>query len=79
LTEKATGLKLSGILWLQGERDANAIHDGKLKPAEYQAALTDLINRFRKSFGEKQLFILSKPVISLGGFRMATIQLEPYN
>lgn len=58
LAEKASGLKLSGILWMQGERDANAIHDGKLQPAEYKAALLDLINRFRKSFGEKTPFYI---------------------
>lgn len=58
LAEKASGLKLSGILWMQGERDANAIHDGKLQPSEYKAALLDLINRFRKSFGANTAFYI---------------------
>jgi hypothetical protein len=47
--KKKTGLPLSGILWVQGERDANAINDKKLTPMEYETALTDLIARFRKA------------------------------
>lgn len=58
LAEKASGLKLSGILWMQGERDANAIHDGKLQPEEYKTALLDLINRFRNSFGANTAFYI---------------------
>ena len=27
---KLTGLPFSGVIWLQGERDANAINDGKM-------------------------------------------------
>ena len=56
--EKKTALMLSGILWLQGERDANAINDGKLTPLEYETALTDLIARFRKALGRNVPFYI---------------------
>jgi len=56
--EKKTTLTLSGILWLQGERDANAINDGKLTPHEYETALTNLIARFRKTLGGKVPFYI---------------------
>lgn len=56
--EKKTALPLSGILWLQGERDANAINDGKLTPLEYETALTDLIARFRKALGRDVPFYI---------------------
>ena len=46
---KKTGLSLQGIIWLQGERDANAINNKQVTPAEYKAALISLINRFRQS------------------------------
>lgn len=56
--EKKTALMLSGILWLQGERDANAINDGKLTSLEYETALTDLIARFRKALGRDVPFYI---------------------
>ena len=56
--EKKTAMLLSGILWLQGERDANAINDGKLTPLEYETALTDLIARFRKALGRNVPFYI---------------------
>ncbi|AYB31571.1 sialate O-acetylesterase [Chryseolinea soli] len=56
--EKKTAVTLSGILWLQGERDANAINDGKLTPLEYEAALTTLIARFRKALGKDVPFYI---------------------
>jgi hypothetical protein len=56
--EKKTALMLSGILWLQGERDANAINDGKLTLHEYETALTNLIARFRKTLGRKVPFYI---------------------
>ncbi|GAB3570689.1 hypothetical protein GCM10027578_27490 [Spirosoma luteolum] len=46
-----TKLPLSGIIWLQGERDANAISDKQLTGEEYADALTSVITRFRKSLG----------------------------
>jgi lysophospholipase L1-like esterase len=44
-----TKLPLSGVIWLQGERDANAINDRKLTAEEYKQALQGLIVRFRKA------------------------------
>lgn len=51
-------LSLSGIIWLQGERDANAILDGQLLGAEYKSALINLIERFRMEFGKKLPFYI---------------------
>jgi hypothetical protein len=56
--EAKTALTLSGILWLQGERDANAINDGKLTPGEYEIALTNLIARFRKALASDVPFYI---------------------
>lgn len=42
---------VSGIIWLQGERDANAIFDGKLTAQTYEAALISVIQRFREALG----------------------------
>ena len=50
MAENMSNAKLSGILWMQGERDANAILNGELSAAEYRRALIGLIRRFRKSF-----------------------------
>src|SRR5687768_8595145 len=47
-----SALPLIGVIWCQGERDANAINTGQLTTAEYEAALIDLIGRFRKALGE---------------------------
>jgi len=49
---------LTGIIWLQGERDANAINSELLTMNEYRAALKNLINRFRKSFGDVPFYII---------------------
>jgi hypothetical protein len=43
--------KLNGIIWLQGERDANAINEEKETKQEYYDALLSLINGFRDAFG----------------------------
>lgn len=51
MAEKKAGQPLSGIIWMQGERDANAILAGQMTGAEYKAALENLILRFRKEFG----------------------------
>lgn len=53
-----TNLSLSGIIWVQGERDANAILTKNQTPAEYQAALESVILRFRKEFGQKLPFYI---------------------
>ena len=53
-TKKAialTNFRLGGIIWCQGERDANAINSKQLTGEEYYRSLTNLITRFRKSFG----------------------------
>ncbi len=55
-----TGLPLSGILWLQGERDANAILAGQETQAQYQAALTGVVRRFRKRYGSALPFFIVK-------------------
>ncbi|NBB18309.1 hypothetical protein GVN20_02980 [Runella sp. CRIBMP] len=60
-TQKAvekTGVKLSGIIWLQGERDANAINAQQLTMQEYEAALIKVIQRFRVKFGQKVGFYI---------------------
>lgn len=60
-TEKArqvSGLGLTGILWMQGERDANAIHDGKETALEYKIALKSIISRFREAFGKCTPFFI---------------------
>ncbi|WP_167019277.1 sialate O-acetylesterase [Chitinophaga sp. Cy-1792] len=51
---------LKGIIWLQGERDANAINSGGLQPAEYKTALSNLILRFRKELGDALPFYIVK-------------------
>lgn len=53
-----TDAPLSGILWMQGERDANAIVNGELTPAEYKKSLKDLIFRFKKEYGAELPFYI---------------------
>ena len=55
---KATGLPLSGIIWIQGERDANAIKTLNETEAEYRASLEKLIARFRAQFGPNLPFYI---------------------
>jgi hypothetical protein len=52
MAEKAAGVKLSGIIWMQGERDANAFVSAQIVASEYEDAFLRLIQRFRKEFGE---------------------------
>ncbi len=56
--EKKTNTKASGIIWFQGERDANAIFDQKLTPEAYEKTLEDLIGRFRKAVSKKLPFYI---------------------
>lgn len=56
-----TGLKFSGVIWLQGERDANAINDGKMDGEDYEAALRNLILRFRKHLHDADPSFLYSP------------------
>lgn len=58
MAEAKARIKLSGIIWMQGERDANAILNGQMKAAEYQDALKNLIKRFREKFGKKLPFYI---------------------
>jgi hypothetical protein len=51
-------VNLSGIIWMQGERDANGIHAGKLTALEYKAALIWVINAFREKFGKATPFFI---------------------
>jgi len=46
-----TGLSVDGIVWLQGETDANRISLGFLTQNQYQDALIDLIERYRDHYG----------------------------
>ena len=52
MAEKAAGVKLSGIIWMQGERDANAFVSAQIVASDYEGAFLRLIQRFRKEFGE---------------------------
>lgn len=42
---------VKGIIWVQGERDANAVNSGVLDVNEYSDALCRLIRRFRNALG----------------------------
>lgn len=55
MAENKTGCKVEGIIWLQGERDANAINDGKLTEQQYENGLKRLITRFRNSLENQNL------------------------
>ncbi len=56
--KSAINVNLSGIIWMQGERDANGIHAGKLTAMEYKAALIWVINAFRVKFGKTTPFFI---------------------
>jgi len=58
MAEKKSDLPLCGIIWMQGERDANAILVGQMTGAEYEATLKGVILRFRKEFGKKLPFYI---------------------
>src|SRR5690606_38128937 len=55
MAERQTGVKLQGVLWLQGERDANAINDGRQTEEGYGEALKELIARVRQELGNPRL------------------------
>ncbi len=55
-----TGLPLKGIVWMQGERDANAINDSKQTNEEFKEALKSVITRFRASLGDNIPFFIVK-------------------
>jgi hypothetical protein len=56
--KSASKVNLSGIIWMQGERDANGIHAGKLTALEYKAALIWVINAFREKLGKTTPFFI---------------------
>lgn len=58
MAEAKAGLRLSGIIWMQGERDANAILAGQMTGNEYQKTLENLILRFRNEFSKKLPFYI---------------------
>jgi hypothetical protein len=58
MAEARSGIHLSGIIWMQGERDANAILAGQMTGNEYREALENLILQFRKEFGKKLPFYI---------------------
>ncbi len=58
MAQKKIGTSLSGIIWMQGERDANAILNKQLTADEYQHSLESVINRFRKQLGKNLPFYI---------------------
>ena len=50
--------QVDGIIWIQGERDANAISAKEMTAFEYQEALQNLINRFREELGQEVPFYI---------------------
>lgn len=57
---KKTRLPLSGIIWLQGERDANAINQGQLSQQAHEQSLRQLIERFRLNLETNVPFYIVK-------------------
>lgn len=55
---KKAGIPLTGIIWMQGERDANAITDGRATAQDFKAAFIRLIKRFREIYGKKLPFFI---------------------
>ncbi len=55
---KKAGQPLNGIIWVQGERDANAINAGDITAADYQESLKKLIVRFRQRLGTQVPFYI---------------------
>jgi hypothetical protein len=56
--EKKAGVKVSGIIWSQGERDANAINSQQLTGEGYSSTMKELVNRFRKALGTSVKFYI---------------------
>lgn len=60
-----TKLPLSGIVWIQGERDANAINSGDMTAQEYRQSLESVIDRLRIDLGRTVPFY----IVSTGNYR----------
>lgn len=58
MAQKKVNATISGIIWIQGERDANAILAGQLTKLEYALALQHLINRFHAKLGKVPFYII---------------------
>lgn len=58
MAETLSNTRLSGVLWMQGERDANAMLNGELSADQYRSALIGLIKRFRKAFSRDLPFYI---------------------
>jgi hypothetical protein len=58
MAEQKTGLPLSGIIWIQGERDANAINSKQLTEEEFKKSMQNLISRFRNELGASVPFYI---------------------
>lgn len=56
-----------GVLWCQGESDANAINAGKENASDYRNALIRMIDRFRVSYPESYFYV----------FRTGQLQAAP--
>ena len=56
--EKKTGVKVSGVIWSQGERDANAINTQQLTGEGYRSTMKELVKRFRKALGSNVQFYI---------------------
>lgn len=55
---KCCSTKPSGVIWLQGERDANAILKGQMTAFEYKESLKNVIVRFRRHYGKDMPFFI---------------------
>ncbi|MDO6391144.1 sialate O-acetylesterase [Pontibacter sp. BT731] len=49
---------ISGVIWSQGENDADAINSGIITKTEYKDALKDVIKRYRGLLGENVKFYI---------------------
>lgn len=55
---KKTGKPIAGILWSQGERDANAINAEQLTAGEYEEQLIAVVKQFREALGRQVPFYI---------------------
>ena len=53
-----TGLALSGIIWWQGETDADAIKLNKISKEDYKISLENLIYQYREIYGKTLKFYI---------------------
>ena len=53
-------IPINGIIWLQGESDAQAVRRNAITKEQYKEALQDLIARYRQEFGASLKFYIIK-------------------